>query len=116
MALMANTSMAVTLPSHHTESKFSGIGTVDFIDLNEGTIVIGDRFFLLHEDVIIHSSLRQHDNSKHKLKTGKEAAYKLAAGNGNRQLISKNGKHQWVTEIWLLPKGYIEKHRRNQND
>jgi len=98
--------MAGTLPGHYVENEFSGIGTIDAVNLDKGTIVIGDIFFLLHEDVIVHS-LRQQSAAKHKLKLGTKAAYSLAAGSGRQRLI---------TEIWLLPKGYTGKNRRRSQD
>jgi len=115
LMVIANLSMAGTLPSHYAENEFSGIGTIDNINSDAGTIVIGDRFFLLDEAVIVRS-LRKQSVSNRKLKLGTEAAYKLASENGNHQiiiesgshqLISQSGSHQLITEIWLLPKGYI---------
>jgi len=113
---MANLCLAETLSSHYAENEFSGFGTIDIVNLDEGTVVIGDIFFLLHEDVIVHS-LRKQSVSDRKLKLGTEAAYKLSSGNDSHILISQSGSQQQISEIWLLPKGYIEKNRRrNQND
>ncbi len=92
LLLIASNVGAQSLPSYYPSEGFRQTAVIDLVNLDNGTIVIGDSSFQLAENVVVRT-LSSADDSKARLRVGTRVAYRL---NGSRQ----------IAEIWLVPPGY----------
>ncbi|GEM_PF-4708741 len=96
-ALCTNT-MAAGTPQTATTPKIDRTGTVDYLDIENGRVVIGDHTFLIgpNTPVILPSGTTTSLNS---LARGTLVGFSLAP--------STEGKKRGVTRIYVLPKDFV---------
>jgi hypothetical protein len=103
LGLLTTAALAGRPPDHDPE-RFPDAGTVDGIDLQQRTLIVSDRQQPLAAVVRVHDrsggmgSLLQ-------LREGMEIGYRT------RSTGTRGGP---ISEIWILPDGYIAEHRATQ--
>ncbi len=90
--VLAATAAARDLPDYYPQGELRRVGSIDFVSLDEGRIVIDDATFTISDDVVVHS-LQSYSVSKARLRPGTVVAFKTGAG-------------RVITNFWLLPSSY----------
>ena len=94
---ISSTALAGRLPDHYPKDGFDGFGIVDRLDMKTRSLVIGDRYFRMSDDLRLHSRSSDND-SLGRLRERIKVGYKYR----------QQGQHRVVTDIWLLPSNYEE--------
>ena len=98
MALMAVATAPVTAAGKGLP-EFAATGTVDRIDYTAGEIVIGDMYYRLGQNLIVHDQKGRLAGPQLLRRGVKVGVSPFSGGSGA-------SGHQSVYEIWVLPKDY----------
>ena len=82
---------------------FEHTGTIDFIDIKEGKVVINDMYWRLPMNIKVHN-LNTEFSTVHTLRNGMHVGFK-------RNSVKKSTD---IAEIWVLPNNYIQNSRNTE--